>query len=254
MIFTNLITTNLRTKTFGKEIAYYQRLESTNLESWELIDEKSASHGMIVITDNQTNGKGRRGNTWFMSPSKGLAMSIVLIKSMKIEDAELIPLVAGVAMVKALKTRGMNPKLKWPNDIFIDDKKCGGILCESRVSNNLINSMVVGIGLNVNETVNDFPKEIRPNASSIFINTGSTIQRELVCAIFTTYFERALHDLKSAVASWSDYCLHLNRELSFSHKQNKYSGIFKGLNEKGHAILDINGKIETFGSINFNTS
>ena len=161
MIFTNLITTNLRTKTFGKEIAYYQRLESTNLESWELIDEKSASHGMIVITDNQTNGKGRRENTWFMSPSKGLAMSIVLIKPMKIEDAELIPLVAGVAMVKALQNRGMNPKLKWPNDIFIEDKKCGGILCESRVSNNLINSMVVGIGLNVNETDNDFPKEIR---------------------------------------------------------------------------------------------
>ena len=254
MIFTNLITTNLRTKTFGKEIAYYQRLESTNLESWELIDEKSASHGMIVITDNQTNGKGRRGNNWFMSPSKGLAMSIVLIKPMKIEDAELIPLVAGVAMVKALQNRGMNPKLKWPNDIFIEDKKCGGILCESRVSNNLINAMVVGIGLNVNETDNDFPKEIRPDASSIFINTGNTIQRELVCAIFTTYFERVLHDLKSVVTSWSDYCFHLNREVSFSHKKTKYSGIFKGLNEKGHAILDINGKIETFGSINFNTS
>ena len=58
MIFTNLITTNLRTKTFGKEIAYYQRLESTNLESWELIDEKSASHGMIVITDNQSGRDG----------------------------------------------------------------------------------------------------------------------------------------------------------------------------------------------------
>ncbi len=253
MIFTNLITTNLRTRKFGKEIAYYQRLESTNLESWELIGENSASHGMIVITDNQTNGKGRSGNTWFMSPSKGLAMSIILIESIKMVDAQLIPLAAGVAMAKTLQNRGMNPKLKWPNDIIINNKKCGGILCESRVSNNLINAMVVGVGLNVNETENDFPKEVRADASSVFINTGNTIQRELICAIFTTYFERALQDLNSIIKSWNEYCLHLGTEVSFSYKQAKYTGIFKGLSDEGHAILDINGKIETFASIDIYT-
>ena len=68
MIFTNLIQTNLRTKNFGKDIEYYQRLESTNIESWELIEEGNASHGMIVITDDQYKGKGRNNNSWFMSP------------------------------------------------------------------------------------------------------------------------------------------------------------------------------------------
>ena len=67
MIFTNLIQTNLRTKIFGKDIEYYQRLESTNIESWELIEEENASHGMIVITDDQYKGKGRNNNSWFMS-------------------------------------------------------------------------------------------------------------------------------------------------------------------------------------------
>ena len=97
MIFTNLIQTNLRTIQFGKDIEYYQRLESTNVESWELIKKNNASHGMIVITDNQYKGKGRNNNTWFMGSSKGLAMSIILTKPMSIKDAELIPITIGVS-------------------------------------------------------------------------------------------------------------------------------------------------------------
>ena len=81
MIFTNLIHTNLRTNILGKNVEYYQRLESTNAEAWELLEEEQAEHGMIVITDNQLKGKGRNSNTWFMSPSKGLAMSCLLYTS-----------------------------------------------------------------------------------------------------------------------------------------------------------------------------
>ena len=160
MIFTNLIQTNLRTRRFGKEIEYYQRLGSTNLEAWNLIENNEASHGMIVITDNQFQGKGRNGNSWFMSPSKGLAMSLVILEPLSLKKAELISIAAGVAVAKALKIRGGKPKLKWPNDILLGNKKCGGILCESRISGQTVNSMVIGIGLNINETENDFPKNL----------------------------------------------------------------------------------------------
>ena len=64
MIFTNLIETNLRTKIFGQNIEYYQRLDSTNKEAWELIDSNEAHHGMVIITDNQLAGKGRNGNLY----------------------------------------------------------------------------------------------------------------------------------------------------------------------------------------------
>ena len=156
MIFTNLIQTNLRTRRFGKEIEFYQRLGSTNLEAWNLIENNEASHGMIVITDNQFQGKGRNGNSWFMSPSKGLAMSLVMLDPLSLKKAELISIAAGIAIAKALKNRGGKPKLKWPNDILLGNKKCGGILCESRISGQTVNSMVIGIGLNINETENDF--------------------------------------------------------------------------------------------------
>ena len=138
MIFTNLIETNLRTKELGQQIEYYQRIDSTNKEAWEIIDLEDITHGTIVITDNQLSGKGRNGNTWFMSPSKGLAMSIILKQSISIQDGLLIPIAAGVAIAKALENRGGAPKLKWPNDILINNKKCGGILCETRIKNNCI--------------------------------------------------------------------------------------------------------------------
>ena len=67
-----------------------------------------------------------------MAPSKGLAMSIILNQKFTIEEAELIPIAAGVSIAKAIENRGAKPQLKWPNDIFIDGRKCGGVLCESK--------------------------------------------------------------------------------------------------------------------------
>ena len=190
MIFTNLIQTNLRTKHFGKEVEYYQRLESTNVEAWDLIESGEATNGMIIITDNQIKGRGRNGNSWFMAPSKGLAMSIILNQKFTIEEAELIPIAVGVSIAKAIENRGAKPQLKWPNDIFINGRKCGGVLCESKVSSNFIHSMVIGIGLNINETETDFPEPLRDKSTSLSIETGHSNQRELVCAIITTIFER----------------------------------------------------------------
>ena len=155
MIFTNLIQTNLRTKVFGKKIEYYQRIGSTNEEAWELINTGEADHGTMVITDNQFSGKGRDNNDWYMSPSKSLAMSIIIKDEITIEQALLVPLAAGLAVAKTLKNRSFKPQLKWPNDILLNSKKCGGILCESRVQKNKITEMVIGIGLNVNDQKSD---------------------------------------------------------------------------------------------------
>ena len=149
MIFTNLIQTNLRTKFFGKEIEYYQRLESTNEEASELIENGEATHGMIIITDHQFKGKGRSGNSWFMSPSKGIAMSLILLESLSFKIARLIPLVAGIAMAKTLNNRGFSPKLKWPNDIFFGSKKLIGFLPRVITRGKEIIYVRVGLGMNV---------------------------------------------------------------------------------------------------------
>ncbi|MBT3180117.1 MAG: biotin--[acetyl-CoA-carboxylase] ligase [Candidatus Marinimicrobia bacterium] len=253
MIFTNLIKTNLRTKEFGKEIEYYQRLDSTNNEAWELINNGETQHGMIVITDYQFKGKGRSGNSWFMSPSKGIAMSLILQKPLPFNLAGLIPLVAGVAMARTLKNRNFNPKLKWPNDILLNQKKVGGILCESKISKKSVNTMVVGIGLNVNETRNDFPENLIKTASSLSIESKHPHQRELIVAIFATYFEQCIelvqHSPQELITEWETFCGHLNQTITFKFDGNSLSGLFKGVNNLGQAVIIIDGNEQVFPSI-----
>ena len=249
MIFKNLIETNLRTKVLGKTIEYYQRLDSTNEESWELINSNQAKHGMVIITDNQLAGKGRNGNSWFMSPSKGLALSVVLTKAMPLNQAKLIPLAAGLSAAKALENRGCNPTLKWPNDILLNGKKTGGILCESRFSNGFVNSMIVGIGLNINENIYDFPESFDNKATSYAIETGNSIQRELICAILLTYFEHIIEDLKSCTKEWLKFCAHKEEFVKFRMNGRGHEGIFKGINENGEALIKINDEQKGFPSI-----
>jgi BirA family biotin operon repressor/biotin-[acetyl-CoA-carboxylase] ligase len=253
MIFTNLIKTNLRTKQFGRDIEYYQRLKSTNDEAWELIQNGEASHGMIVITDYQTQGKGRGGNSWFMSPSKGLSLTLILLEPMSLEIAGLIPLVAGVAMAKTLKNQGGSPTLKWPNDILFHRKKTGGILCESKIYEQSVQSMIVGIGLNVNETEIDFPDELKETATSLSMESGHTHQRELVAAIFTTFFEQYWEKLqespKEIINDWTSLCGHLGKSVSFNFKGKNLSGIFKKIDQNGHACITIGSDEKVYPSI-----
>ena len=106
MIFTQLIQTNLRTKELGKHIEYYNRLESTNNEAWELIEEGNR-HGTVIVTDNQTKGRGRRDNSWIMVAGKSLAFSLIIEKQYPNTCAGLISLATGISVVESLHKRGV---------------------------------------------------------------------------------------------------------------------------------------------------
>tara|TARA_B110000037_G_scaffold18736_1_gene19619 strand:- start:1536 stop:2297 length:762 start_codon:yes stop_codon:yes gene_type:complete len=252
MIFTNLIQANLRTKTFGRQIEYYQRLGSTNVEAWDLIKLGEAENGMIIITDNQFAGKGRNANNWYMSPSKGLAMTLIILDSLPIETALLIPLAAGLATAKALTNRGADPKLKWPNDIFINEKKCGGILCETQISNGIVQKMVIGFGLNINEKEEDLDLTIKEKSTSLSIETGHSNQRELIAAIITTYFEQILDNTSIVQTEWSNYCYHQDKEISFKYNGIVQNGIFRGISSNGIANIEVDNEIREFPSITLN--
>ena len=122
MLFTQLIQANLRTKALGKKIEYYNRIGSTNSEAWELLT-LGADHGTTVLTDHQFQGKGRAGNSWFMGAGKGLAISVILKNKYSLKFLGLISLAVGIAATKSIAQHGLDSKLKWPNDIFIYDKK-----------------------------------------------------------------------------------------------------------------------------------
>lgn len=246
MLFPQLIKANLQTKSMGREIEYYQRLESTNLEAFELIDEGAAVDGMVVITDHQSNGKGRRGRSWFASPGKAVTFSVILRLEISTEQSGLLSLAASTAVAQAAEKFGLSPKLKWPNDIRLSGKKCGGILVETRVKGMDVTWAVIGIGLNVNERSEDLPEELRASATTLSDEKGAPLQRELVVAWTLSALERLKDQLKrgngEAVRSaWLERCDHLNQTVTFSQDGEERSGTFSGVTKNGAAVIETEG-------------
>jgi len=245
VIFTQLVQANLTTKFIGKTIEYYQILESTNSEAWELIKDGGA-HGTVVITDNQTSGKGRRSNIWISAPSRSLTFSVIL-SAEKIGDLKMLPLTAAIAAADAFKAFGLPAELKWPNDILINQKKAGGILSESKYRGGEPSSAVVGIGLNVNEEKEDFPAVLADLATSMYLASGNHQQRERVLAECLNVFEHCLMlSNDDVIQKWTKRCGHIGKQISFSSGGETVSGIFTGLNDSATAVVEVNGKQKTY--------
>jgi len=225
----------------GNEIEHYISLESTNDEAFELIGE-GFGEGTVVITEHQTAGKGRQGRKWFSAPGKGLTFSIILTPNLPIQQGGLLSLLAGLATAQAMEQLKLEPTLKWPNDILFSGKKCGGILVESKVQGDTMTHAVIGIGINVNESKMEFPEDIRETATSIAIEKGASVQRELVLAWILNTLEKWYTILKSQettsiISAWQTRCAHLGKEVSFTHKDKTTYGLFHGVDEDGKAII-----------------
>ena len=251
MIFTNLVQANLKTRFLGRQIEYYGRLESTNSEAWEIIDE-GAQSGALLITDNQYNGRGRFDQKWYASPDKSLTFSILLLSDLESVISGWIPILTGVAIQKALEKFDTSVKLKWPNDLLLNGEKIGGILCESKVKKNLLNQIVIGIGLNVNETKEDFDPAIQSIANSLHIVSGKFYQRERVLAEIVNELEPWISGLPKNIDQiqfeWEAACGHLKEEIQFHNRNEIVSGIFKSLGKSGSAVIEVDGKETQFHS------
>ncbi len=155
---------------------FYELTDSTNRIA-KIKAEGGAGHGTAVVAEKQTHGRGRLGKEWTSIPGKGLYCSIITCPDVLPEQYAQLTLVAGVAVAEVLeKVLGRRCQLKWPNDIFFGGKKCGGILTESvEVKNGTLKgnrAAIVGIGVNVNSELKDFPENLRDTATSLFLENG----------------------------------------------------------------------------------
>ena len=249
MLLTNLVQANLKTRILGQQIEYYSRLDSTNSEAWKIID-KSTQSGTLIATDNQFNGKGRSGRAWFSTPNKSLTFSLLICSNLDANLSNWLPIISGLAVHKALSLFDTPINLKYPNDLILDGKKVGGILCESKVKGSELNQVVIGVGLNVNETLDDFDDQLQ--ATSMKIYSGKFYQRERVLAEILNELEPLLDGLPSNIdlvkSQWESACDHMNEDVQFHHGDNIINGFFKSLGDSGTAILGINGKDTEFYS------
>ncbi|MGZ4032279.1 MAG: biotin--[acetyl-CoA-carboxylase] ligase [Tumebacillaceae bacterium] len=183
------IREGLGTTLLGQSIVYRETIDSTNTLAQQLANQ-GAPEGTLVIADEQTVGRGRRGRQWFSPPHSGIWMSLILRPDLPLAHAAQITLVAAVALTKALsRESGVQAGIKWPNDILFGQKKCCGILTEMHAEADQIHHLVVGIGINVNVLQEEFPEELTDIATSLQAIKGARLSRAQVVRSVLEEFE-----------------------------------------------------------------
>ena len=184
----------LTTRWAGHPLIYSEETGSTNSDIFGFSD-RGYPQGTLAVTSKQTTGKGRRGRTWISPPDVNVYMSILLTPDFRPDTAPMLTLVMALAVYRACKDLYGNEcvfGIKWPNDIVVsargeDYHKICGILTEMRLEEMEIRDIVIGIGLNVNQT--EFPEEIRETAGSLCLALGHPVNRAELTAAVWRHFE-----------------------------------------------------------------
>lgn len=176
------------TQYLGKEVIYYEEVSSTQEEAKRIAKEGNAN-GTIVITDEQTRGKGTKGRVWYSSKGKNLTMTLILLPHCKACKLDGITIKIAEAMAEAIfKLYNIKLDIKHPNDLMLNNKKIAGILTEAKTLNDEVKQVLIGIGFNVNET--DFNDETKKLATSLKREYGKEFCIEDIVVKFIETFEK----------------------------------------------------------------
>lgn len=197
----NDIRSTLATNAFGQQIHLYRELASTNSEAMSLA-QTGAAHGTLVLTESQTDGRGRQARVWFSPPGVNLYCSLIvrgLGPGLSLQNwLSWVPLTTALAIAEAVQTvTGLSLSLKWPNDLLLHERKVGGILCESSLASPTDPVVVIGIGLNVNVPGESFPEDLRSIATSLCRATPHPIDRNRLLAQLLLELEQGLDELRT---------------------------------------------------------
>jgi BirA family biotin operon repressor/biotin-[acetyl-CoA-carboxylase] ligase len=245
------LRTVLSSKFFGKEIIYFETIDSTNTFAKKLAEEGKAD-GTIVIADEQTKGRGRFARSWISDKEKNLTFSIILRPKISIERIGLLPFVFATAITKTLKDNyQINAETKWPNDILLNGKKLCGMLLESSFHSERIDYIIVGIGLNVNQET--FPDELQQTATSLYIETEHERNREELLSNILLQCEKEYvsfcgNESNEILAEWKTFSSMFGKEISVRKNGNVLNGIAMDISSGGELLVNVNDNVMKFNS------
>ena len=181
------IQARLRTQAVGRRLRVMTQVGSTN-DVALAASREGAPEGFAVLADRQTAGRGRLGRNWESPPGVGIYTSVLLRPEVPAALAPLLTLAVGIAAAESIQEHtGLLPRLKWPNDVQLDGRKIGGILVEGTALEGRQSEAVVGIGINVNQEVTDFPAELGGSATSVRMALGRAMARaDLVAGLYNS--------------------------------------------------------------------
>jgi len=244
----NHVTKSVSNTRFGSKLKHFATIDSTNIRAVEAAN-KGVPDGTVYVADEQTAGRGRGGHSWHSAAGNGLYVSAIVRPEMGLAEALWLSLTAGLAAQRAiLETNGVHADIRWPNDLLIGSKKCGGILVETGTHPGTparLRYAVIGIGINVNHDA--FPPELAPLATSLRIESGAVASREVLLANLLlaldaeiTLLEAELHDaprgtpLLERFAAASSWVQGMRVRVD---EDGGYTGETVGLDRKGFLLV-----------------
>lgn len=247
----------LGTGVIGREIFYYDKLDSTNTLAKKLAAE-GCIEGTVVAAGSQTAGRGRLGRTWESPEGKGIYLSVVLRPAIAPSEIHIITIAASLAAARAIDgATGLESGIKWPNDILAGGKKICGILTEMNCETDRVNYAVCGIGINYSQMTGDFPEELKDRATSVLslkASSGKTegmpadaapgrleLIRSLLRELDLTYAAVTKGMGQDIVRLWKSRSLTLGKEISFSSGGGTISGRAIDITGEGRLVVECDG-------------
>jgi BirA family biotin operon repressor/biotin-[acetyl-CoA-carboxylase] ligase len=170
-----LLSRRLQGTAFGRRIHHFFKIDSTNSVAMQL-GEAGEPHGVVVLAEDQTAGRGRAGRKWVTEKSAGISCSVLVRPAVPPAHAPMLTIVAGLAARDATAEElNSVPDIRWPNDLLVGGRKYGGILTEMRAEPDRLHYAVIGIGINVNQS--KMPAELEDIATSLRMQTGHAHSR-----------------------------------------------------------------------------
>lgn len=236
----------LNTNFIGKNIIHLETVDSTN-DYLKKINNQ-VEDGTVVISDEQTKGKGRLGRKWQSKSREGIWMSIILKPEIIPYKAPFITLIAGASIVKALNNLQVPAKIKWPNDIIINNKKVSGILTELSADIEKTNYIIVGIGINVNNS--EFDRDLKEKATSLYKEHYKLSKVDIVTEIlheleklYKDYIDRDCKEETLKICK--EYSAIINKDVYIVKENEKELVRCVDINKEGNLIVrDSNNKLK----------
>jgi len=238
----------LATQVIGNKIFVFETIDSTNACARTLGD-ADTPEGAVVITDYQTNGRGRQGRSWLAEPESSILFSVLLRPPVQLEMAGLLTLFASTAVARAVEQSvSISVECKWPNDLLIRDKKFCGILLENSLQQSGLAYAIIGTGINVNQQ--SFPDEIGDRATSLALETGKTHDRKklfhaVVREMDKLYGDVRTGDFSSIVTEWTRRCSMFGRSIRVQQHDRTIEGTAVRLNFDAGLVISTSDGLQT---------
>jgi BirA family transcriptional regulator, biotin operon repressor / biotin---[acetyl-CoA-carboxylase] ligase len=237
-----------KTLFLGKNVVFVPECHSTNTLALELSQQPSVPDGTIVITNNQTAGRGQRGNTWQTQPGKNLTLSVILKPAfLQVKDQFYLNIFTALAVQDAVQERaGASVSIKWPNDVLVAGRKICGILIENQIRGSQVSISVIGIGLNVNQQ--EFSN---PNATSLASVWGHELDLETILHHLCECLEARYLQLRQAsnsqlLKAYLEKLYWLNEKHVFESNNKEFEGTITGIDVRGKLLVASGDQTLTF--------